>query len=210
MKTIKIELLDDNGFDQPLYYDAEYGGTPTSYFTLVPDESANPIIISASEGGRHAQDIPQAVVNREAYRFEFNAAISRSAIRSLACLDSEFTALIVQLLDEHFAENFEACDKITLKIDDLLKDVDCAFPYDAEAVWHDYVEEVDGVFHIKTPDLPAISITHATPDDELAVIANRMEQSKMWISRENFVVDSTRTYLAVIRDSLPELEELEG
>ncbi|MEN0036684.1 MAG: hypothetical protein AAGC78_06435 [Cellvibrio sp.] len=208
MKTIKFELLDDNGFNQPLYYDTEYGESPTSYFTLIPDESANPIIINAAEGGRHSRGIPQEVINREAYRFEVNAAISRSGLNSIANPDSKFTALIAQLLDEHFAENFEACDEIGSQIDQLLKYVDAEYPSEAETVWHDYVEEVGGVVHIKTPDLPVVSITHATPDHELAKIANTMEQSEVWRSRENFVLDSTYTFLVAIRDNLTEFEHL--
>lgn len=210
MRQISIELIDDNGFAQPLYYDLEYGERGTSYFTLHPDESSTTIKLKAEAGGRHLWGTPSTVANREAYRLKVPAQISRGSITKLSDPTSSFAHLISQLLDAHFADNFNACDSLEIKINELLlEEVEYIFPDSAETIWLNFMKEANGEVKLQIPDLPIISITSSASNSELELIANELESSKTWMSRENYVIDTTFSFLTEMRDRLLEAAEME-
>jgi hypothetical protein len=210
MRQISIELIDDNGFAQPLYYDLEYGERGTSYFTLHPDESSTTIKLKAEAGGRHLWGTPNTVANREAYRLRVPAQISRGSITKLSDPTSSFAHLISQLLDAHFADNFNECDGLEIKINEhLLEAVEYTFPDSAETFWVNFMQEVNGEILLIIPDLPVISITKSASNSELELIANELESSKTWMSRENYVIDTTFSFLTEMRDRLLDAAEME-
>jgi hypothetical protein len=207
MRNIIFEILDDNGFAQPLYYRLENEVRGISYFYLTPNHNNGSILVYAEQGGLHSIGTPSSVINREKYRFDVPSAISRYALSRLSEPTNKFYKLANHLVDEHLAENFGACDVLVSQIEELLSECDQEFPDSIETIWEDETLLVDCSIHITTPDLPTVCITAETSDSELEEFATKLEKSIIWLSRENFVTDTTYDYLVSKRDDLIEIAE---